>query len=130
MSDQGGYRSGGGLRVLLVDDEAAILRVVARSLTGCQTVSVESVDGAIERLANERFDVVISDNSMPGKCGVELLEHVAEHHPSVRRVMHSGSQPDGLDELERRGVIEHFVAKPGYGALAAYCRLLCEDVAG
>ena len=109
------------LRVLLVDDEHAMLRVVSRTLRAFDVTCVDRVAAAEALLTTEHFDVVISDNSMPGKTGVELLRFVAEHKPAVRRVMHSGASPETLDELERDGVLELFVAKPGYGALAEFC---------
>lgn len=115
------------LRVLLVDDEHQVLRVLERVLRRFDTTAVDRAELAEALLDQEPFDVVISDNSMPGKSGVELLRSVAARHPSVRRVMHTGSAPDGLTQLEHDGVVQLFVAKPGWSALADFCDALCDD---
>ncbi len=115
------------LRVLLVDDEHAILRVLERSLRRFHTTSVDRVELAQRLVKTGQFDVVISDNSMPGKTGVDLLTFVAEHAPRVRRIMHSGGKPEELDDLKAAGVIETFVAKPGYNTLVEHCEAIVNE---
>ena len=109
------------LRVLLVDDEPEQLRLLARHLGAHEVVLAERVDAALEVLATSEFDVVVTDNGMPGASGVDLLTRVAADYPGVFRIMHSGSVPEDLDALVAAGVIERFVAKPGTEALVRLC---------
>lgn len=106
-------------RILLVDDEPANLRILSRALGVERTETVGSAEEALERLAEGDFQVIVSDNSMPGISGVELLETVNDRFPRVRRIMFSGTRPENLEALERRGVIDVFVLKPGFQIVAA-----------
>ena len=68
-----------GMRVLLVDDEAAVGRSLAALLEpGHDVIAVTSARHALERLATgERFDVVLCDLMMPEVSGMELYEQIA-----------------------------------------------------
>lgn len=49
-----------------------------------------TVEDALERLNQERFDVVLTDISMPGKSGLELLAQVKQSWPETAVIMLSG----------------------------------------
>jgi EAL domain-containing protein (putative c-di-GMP-specific phosphodiesterase class I) len=65
-------------RALLADDDAILLRTLARLLrrAGFEVVSVESGSKAIAALEAARFDVVVSDVQMPDGGGLDLLRAV------------------------------------------------------
>lgn len=67
-------------RVLLADDEPALLRSYARILRGAGYEVAEAGDGhtGAELFRNGTFDVVVTDLSMPQMNGVELLQAVRE----------------------------------------------------
>ncbi|HXG16144.1 MAG TPA: response regulator, partial [Calidithermus sp.] len=67
--------SGADLRVLVVDDQAAIVRFleVALSKEGCAMSSAGSAEEALRLLAQQPYDLVISDIKMPGLSGLDLL---------------------------------------------------------
>ncbi|MFN7142198.1 MAG: sigma-54-dependent transcriptional regulator, partial [Myxococcota bacterium] len=72
-------------RVLVVDDEPSIRKVLQAHL-GRDGHAVETAgDGAeaIDRLAGEPFDLVITDLKMPGVGGLELLAHVRQNLPGL-----------------------------------------------
>jgi HD-like signal output (HDOD) protein len=77
--------------MVLVDDDPAMgerLRRVLKPLeSDWKMVSVESGQAALETLAAERCDVVMTDMQMPGKTGVQLLEEVRTGYPHVVRVL-------------------------------------------
>ncbi len=71
----------GGLamrRVLIVDDEPALARLIAQQLhpLGVQTVQVNSGAEALTRLRSEHFDAMTLDILMPGMNGFDVLEAV------------------------------------------------------
>jgi CheY-like chemotaxis protein len=83
----------GPLRVLVVDDEPAMTRAVMRMLrpTGHAVSTAASAEEALERLATEAFDVVVSDMGMgPGMNGWELADAVMRRWPSVRFLLATG----------------------------------------
>ncbi|MTD44986.1 response regulator [Conexibacter sp. W3-3-2] len=64
-----------GKRVLVVDDEEDVARLVAERLVdfGVQTEIARDGAGALERLRAERFDAVTLDILMPGMSGFEVM---------------------------------------------------------
>lgn len=67
-----------GARVLVVDDEHAVRRVVARILCadGWTVTMAENAEEALALVRENRFDVIISDVSMPGMDGLSLLREI------------------------------------------------------
>ena len=109
------------LRILLVDDDHEQLRVLTRWLADHEVVATDHATRALALLEGERFDVVISDNSMPDITGVELLTEISGRYPEVLRIMHSGAEPRDLEHLAADGIINRFIAKPGHHQLVTLC---------
>lgn len=104
-----------GHRVLLVDDEPSVTRGLQLALNGepYSIVCADSGPRALELMRAGEFDVVVSDEQMPGMSGAELLEVVRREHPEVGRIMLSGHA--GLDAVVRTintGEIFRFLFKP------------------
>jgi signal transduction histidine kinase len=74
-------------RVLVIDDEPAILRAVARSLRrDHEVVTEESGKNALQRLESDRdFDVILCDLMMPTMSGSDVYEAVRSNHPGLER---------------------------------------------
>jgi HD-like signal output (HDOD) protein/CheY-like chemotaxis protein len=105
----------GALRVLFVDDDACILAGVAeaqrRSPSGWSTRFALGGEAALDLIASERFDVVVSDLSMPRVDGVAVLERVREQQPdAVRIILSGGAGPSAL--LAATRVAHRYLAKP------------------
>ena len=66
--------------ILIVDDEPGMRSFLQRTLVGrCSRVeAVESVEAASVLLGQSHFDLIILDNSLPGKCGVDWLQEIRE----------------------------------------------------
>jgi EAL domain-containing protein (putative c-di-GMP-specific phosphodiesterase class I) len=82
-------------RILLVDDEEALLRALARQMTRFGHIVECAPDGrsATSLLENGAFDVVVSDIAMPGMNGIEFLLAVRRVDLDVPVVLMSGA-PD------------------------------------
>jgi CheY-like chemotaxis protein len=82
-------------RVLLVDDQPELRRLFQRSLTkaGHLVVTAENGRKAVALVAEQEFDVVISDVRMPDMNGVELLRALHAEDPDLPVLLVSGS-PD------------------------------------
>ena len=67
-----------GITVLLVDDNTDSREVFSRYLThfGAQVVDVPDPAAALALLQRMRFDVIVSDLSMPGMSGIDFLTAV------------------------------------------------------
>ena len=80
-------------RILLVDDDTAVLRVIQRRLekAGHQVVACGDGGEALAVLAEQVFDVMISDIQMPGLSGLALLRSVREHDLDLPVVLVTGN---------------------------------------
>ena len=101
--------------VLLVDDEQSILRALERVLRGPDRDILAASGGpeALEMLARQPFDLVISDQRMPGMNGTEFLSQVRQRYPVVYRVMLSGyGDFDSIVGAVNDAQVDRFIAKP------------------
>lgn len=76
--------AGGGPRILVIDDDSAVVDYLCESLEahGYAAVGATSSLDALSRIKTEDFDLVISDVEMPELRGVDLLEAVLEAKPT------------------------------------------------
>jgi DNA-binding response OmpR family regulator len=84
-----------GSRVLIVEDEPAIRRVIARAARKAGFVAVEaaSIGEALSVVAAVAIDVVVSDVNMPGNGGIELLRELRRRGLEIPVILITGS-PD------------------------------------
>jgi EAL domain-containing protein (putative c-di-GMP-specific phosphodiesterase class I)/ActR/RegA family two-component response regulator len=80
-------------RVLVVDDEPTVLRLLSKTLERAGYHPVTASDGweAARILSRESFDVVVSDITMPNMSGVELLRTVRERDLDLPVILLTGS---------------------------------------
>jgi CheY-like chemotaxis protein len=95
---------------LVVDDEPAILRLVAVVLRdlGCETLTAGNAESALEIVEETEPDLVISDVKLPGIDGVELASRLKASESFDRKpvlLMSAFGEP-------RRHQGDGFLAKP------------------
>lgn len=102
-------------KIVFVDDEPNILDGLRRMLRSLRNeYDMYFAAGgreALELMAKDRFDVVISDMRMPGMDGAQLLEIIQKDYPHTIRIMLTG-QADENSVLRTVGVVHQFLAKP------------------
>ena len=94
--------------VLCVDDDEAVLGLLQKTLErlGHTALAVPSVPAALETLATAQIDLVLSDFSMPGATGLDLLEAMKQSGTDTPLIMLTGY-----------GSIEHAVTAIKSGAI-------------
>ena len=67
-----------GARILVVDDEIEILRVLQRSLLahGYEVFTVQSGEEALDAISRHRLDLILLDLGLPGMSGLEVCRRV------------------------------------------------------
>lgn len=100
---------GGGKRVLVVDDEAALAELASMILTdvGYQVTTCGSPRTALTMLSGNDpgFEVLVMDLAMPGMTGCQLAEAVHARHPGLPIVLTTGFiDPTSEGELARLGL--------------------------
>jgi HD-like signal output (HDOD) protein/CheY-like chemotaxis protein len=103
------------IRVLFVDDEPKVLRGIERMLAGAdcdwETAFAGAGRKALELLAQQPFDVVVSDMRMPEMDGATLLDEVRQRYPDIARIVLSGHSERTL--VLRSVLVAHrYLAKP------------------
>ena len=104
-----------GLRILVVDDEPTITRMVAMMLGPFQhdITLASSGEEALDRLADASYDLILSDLGLgAGMNGWELLDQVRQRAPDTRFILSTGwgAQIDPAEVVARGG--EGLLAKP------------------
>lgn len=80
-------------RILIVDDEREITEILADLLSeDYECLKAGSAEQAIDCLRDGEFQLVISDITMPGMSGLEMIPHVKQLNPDTVVVMISGMQ--------------------------------------
>ena len=96
--------------LLIIDDEPALLGLLRRYLARLG-YDVETCNGSAEALASfqadpDRFAIIITDLSLPGMSGEELIAKMRELRPQLRAIISSGYYYEPLAEAVR------FLQKP------------------
>lgn len=102
-------------RVLVVDDDPKVLAAVQAALRAeaFDTVGTTSATHALTLLAEESFNVVVSDEEMPGMKGTEFLARAFKTYPHIPRIMLSGkADVEALARAVNDAEIFRFLAKP------------------
>jgi len=91
-------------KVLVVEDDPDIRKILEMFL-GEKGFRVKSADGApraLELLAEEPIDLILSDVRMPGMSGLDLLRHVKEQDPEIQLVLMSAysSVKDAVEAIQ------------------------------
>lgn len=123
-------QSGRTLDILAVDDDFIVLMNTVAMLEdmGHRVHDASCGQMALELLAQQPFDLIVTDYAMPGMTGVELIETARQMRPSLRAVIVSGyaELPDGgiiavprlakpFDERDLAQLIAASGAEPGAG---------------
>jgi len=97
--------------ILVVDDDDVIRDTLCELLSAdhsCQTA--DTAEQALARLEAQRFDVVLTDISMPGLSGMDLLNRVVQLYPGTPVIIISGlSDQDHAHSLLSAGAFDYLL---------------------
>ncbi|MFZ4536775.1 EAL domain-containing response regulator [Propionivibrio sp.] len=106
------------IRILVLDDEPFMLKLLCRMLENSGFSSVSTCDNgraALELLdrTNCHPDLILLDINMPEMDGVEFVRHLVEHHYSGALILVSGEDERVLQSVEKL-VRAHKISVLGY----------------
>ena len=102
-------------RILLVDDEPNVLSSLRRVFRreNYQIETAMSGEEALQVLAQNDFQLMISDFKMPQMDGAELLKQVKNQYPEIIRIMLTGyADTDAVMGAINEGAVYKFILKP------------------
>jgi DNA-binding NtrC family response regulator len=108
-------------RILIVDDEESIRRLMARFLTkkGYACDEADGVETAKEKLLANQYDVMLTDKNMPligsgHEEGLELIRWTRDHKPDIAILVMTGYPTiDSALEALKLGAFDYLV-NPDY----------------
>jgi len=91
--------SAANISILCVDDEEIprMLRRLVLLKQGYEVVAVSSAMEALEMLATRHFDLVLTDQMMPGMTGTELTKRIKSATPHMPVIIVSGMNEIPVD---------------------------------
>jgi len=103
-------------KILIVDDEQDILRIVAYSLKkwGYDVIMATNGQEGLDKIASENPDLILLDAGMPVMNGFQMLEQLRQT-PDFRNIpvimLTAHSDPKDIDKARAYGIFE-YVTKP------------------
>lgn len=101
-------------RILLIDDDDSVRETLEAALV-CGGHTVEAfahAQPALEVLTRGRFDVVVTDLTMPHITGLDVARAVKRDHPGLPVVLLTGWAVERDDQEARDAGVSHILAKP------------------
>ena len=103
-------------RILLVDDNPAILSLLIRYLSQLQpNYQLEICHSGVEALSLDQihpFDLVISDYIMDHLDGLQLARHLKQRQPDVKFILMSGDDKTVMAQKATEAGLSGFISKP------------------
>ena len=103
-----------GHKIMVIDDENIVGKMIKSSFGQDQYIVEAFLDAesALERLREEKFDVVITDLKMKNIDGMEVLNTIKKESPEIKVIMISAfASVDAVVEAFRKST-DDFFAKP------------------
>ena len=101
--------------ILVAEDDQAVRDFVSRALAyyGHSVTTVPDGSAALAALAEQRFDLMLTDIVMPGMDGIALASQASKADPDMSVLMMTGFASEGQRaQGPESGPIERVIAKP------------------
>src|SRR3954464_9649321 len=102
------------VKILFVEDDDRLRDILleAAAMEEYDARGVASAEAAVELLRDEPFDVLVTDVTLPGMSGLELLRHCARLRPGILPIVITAyGTVDIAVEAMKRGAAD-FITKP------------------
>ncbi len=101
-------------KILLAEDDEAVREFVCRGLSyaGHEITDVDDGTGALEALADERFDLLLTDIVMPGLDGIALALKVTKDRPEMPILLMTGYAAERQRAYNLDSLIHMVITKP------------------
>jgi len=99
-------------RLLIVDDDPLILRLMTSALKDYTTTTAENGKQALDLYEQQPFDAVICDLGLPDIHGFEVIQRIRQKNPAARVLIISGQDTEAKMIASLRENIVDYLAKP------------------
>ena len=104
--------------IMVIEDNPEILEMLKDTLESVthynfNITCVQDAEEAMGILENSSFDLIISDNVLPGMSGIDLLTKVKDQYPSTLRILITGySDLEVVKDAINRAAVNAYIEKP------------------
>lgn len=101
-------------RILCTEDDPDTrdLLVFTLSAAGYDITCTDNASDAIARIANEKFDLCLMDNWMPGASGEDLCKQIREFDSTTPILFYSGAGYEADKQRARNAGAQGYLVKP------------------
>ena len=102
------------LKILLAEDDQSVLEVLSDLLESYNYNVTKTTNGndLVQQAVNESFDLLLIDNKLPGKNGLESIKEIREKGIGITIILASGSDVDQDDDNIIELNIDKIIRKP------------------
>ena len=103
-------------RILLVEDDASIAFIVREHLlnlgSNYEIGAASSAEDALRQFGEGVWDLVITDNKMPGMTGLELIQALRDRYPGVVTILATGYGSEQVEQFASQLNVFRYMVKP------------------
>jgi CheY-like chemotaxis protein len=120
---EGDKRSSRRRSILVVDDESYILVLMGEvlSILGYRPLTAAKAADALQTLAQQAVDLVITDMEMPGMSGISLVQQIKQTYPALPVVLITGYGPERAARVAEECGADGFLGKPFHIEELRFC---------
>ncbi len=104
------------LRILLVEDDGSIARVIAIAMQGLgqpyQLDQAYTAEEGLELWDQGSYDLVLSDYNLRGMNGIAMIELLKKKVQTLPTVLFTAYDDSSVRRAARKAGVSHFIAKP------------------
>jgi DNA-binding response OmpR family regulator len=110
-------------RILVIDDEPALLQALATVLeeAGFQVFTAKSGREATGKIREHPVQLLITDLSMPGEDGIEIIRRLRKEHPHLKVIAMSGTFGPNIMTIAQKLGADATLSKPMTGSKLLDC---------
>ena len=126
---------GGALKILFVEDDPTLRMLTGEVMMelGHDVVASETAEEALEALAREPFDVLLTDVGLAGMSGIDLAREAVTRHPRLSVVIASGyavnASDVGVERLRTKDHVHEMLHALGHHLLVQRRRIVQDGAA-
>ena len=104
----------GKKKILIVDDD----KIMRDSLSlffythGCDFKALESAEEAMDEIAREKYDIIISDLRLDGMSGIDFLHNLEHTCPDSIKILMTAHGSEQIRAELKRTKIDDYIKKP------------------
>ncbi len=102
------------IKIMILDDNPKVLNMLQKGLEklGIDFVLFQNIQGAIDELSKNKYNVLILDDSLPGMSGLTVASFAKNHQPNLKIILLIVELRKEIIEAKNKQIIDSYMEKP------------------